>query len=92
MRPLFRPVLAALPAIRTTIILVLPCVIGAAAGALTYVTCHSVPQALLASGSAAGSSAQLLDQMMGSTSERRSSGQDNNRDDNRSDDIRQAKA
>jgi len=92
MRSLFRPVLASLPAIRTTIILALPCIIGAAAGGLTYMTCHSVPQALLASGSAAGSSAQLLGQMTGSTPERRSGGQGNNQDDNRSDDIKPTKA
>ena len=76
MRPMLRPALAILPAVRTTIIVAVPCIIGAA-GALTYLACHSVPQALLASGSAAGGSAQLLGQIMGTATERPTSGQDN---------------
>ena len=92
MRPSFRPALASLPAIRTTTLLVLPCVIGAAAGTLTYMACHSVPQALLASGSAAGGTGQLLGQMMGTAPERPATGQDNTRDGNPSGGIGQTKA
>jgi hypothetical protein len=90
MRTTFRPALASLPVIRT-LLLVLPCMIGAAAGALTYLASHSVPQALLASGSAAASSAQLFSQITGATPERPASGQDDARDDGRSGNIRQTK-
>jgi hypothetical protein len=77
---------------RTVIILAVACIIGATAGALTYLASHSVPQALLASGTAAGGSAQLLSQIVGTAPERPTSSQDNNRDDDQSDGIRQKRA
>jgi hypothetical protein len=64
------------PQVRTILIRVLPCIIGLAAGALTYLAFHSVPQALLASGSAAGGVAQLLGQITGARPERPASSQD----------------
>ena len=77
MRLLLRPVLPSKPTVRATVILVVPCMIGAIAGTLTYVACHSIPQALLAYGSATGNSAQLLGQIMGTPPERTADSQDN---------------
>ena len=50
MRPSARPVLADMLTVRTTVILMVACVIGAVAGALTYPACRSPPQRLLAAG------------------------------------------
>lgn len=46
-------------------ILTLACVIGTAAGILTYLVSPSFPQALLASGTAAGGTMRLLHQIVG---------------------------
>jgi hypothetical protein len=50
-------------AVRATIILVIACVIAAAAGVLTYLAYRSLPQAFLAAGSAVGGVAGLLHQI-----------------------------
>jgi hypothetical protein len=47
------------------VILVSVSVIGAATGILTYLTYHSIPQALLAAGAAAGGSTHLFHQLIG---------------------------
>ena len=87
MRCTFRLAWASLPALRTIIIRGLPCMIGVAAGSLTYLACHSVPQALLASGSAVGGSAQLLGQMLDASPRQPA----NNRIENHGDNINQKK-
>jgi hypothetical protein len=69
-----------LPA-RTKMIMVIACGVGFAAGALTYLASRSLPQALLAAGTAAGSSADLLRQFIGSDPERSASVRDSNQDD-----------
>ena len=58
-----------LPA-RTKVIMVIACGVGIAAGALTYLASRSVPQALLAAGTATGSSANLLRQFIDTNPER----------------------
>jgi hypothetical protein len=65
----------------TKMIMVIASGVGIAAGALTYLASHSLPQALLAAGAAAGSSADLLRQFIDAESEHSASGRDNNQDD-----------
>ena len=89
MRPLPRPTRVSLPVTRTAIILAVACIIGAAAGALTYLASRSLLQALLASGTAISGSAHLLGQLLGDVPERLTRSQDNNRDDDQSDGIGQ---
>ena len=69
-----------LPA-RTKVIMVIACGVGIAAGALTYLASRSVPQALLAAGTATGSSADLLRQFIGTEPEHSASDRDDNQDD-----------
>ena len=68
MRPLARPTVADLLTLRTTVILVVACVIGVIDGALTYLALRSLPQSLLAAGTATGGSARLLAQIIGADS------------------------
>jgi hypothetical protein len=49
---------------RVTVIVTVATVIGAGAGILTYLASHSVPQAMLAAGTAFGSSAGVLRQFI----------------------------
>jgi hypothetical protein len=56
--------------VRTQVITALAFGIGGSAGVLTYLNCHSVPQALLAGGTAASGTAQLLAQVFGDSMER----------------------
>lgn len=49
---------------RNTVILVIAGAIGAAAGLLTYLAYHSIPQTLLAAGAATGGSTGLLHQFI----------------------------
>jgi hypothetical protein len=65
---------------RTKAIMVIACGVGIAAGALTYLASRSVPQALLAAGTATGSSAGLLRQFIGTEPEHSASDRDNNYD------------
>ena len=81
MRPLFRPVLASLLTVRTTVILAVACVSGAAVGALTYLASHSLPQALLAAGTATSGSAHLLGRALGTDPERPASSKDDDQND-----------
>jgi uncharacterized membrane protein YfcA len=81
MRSLFRPAKAGLITVRAAIILAIACIIGAAAGALTYLASHSFPQALLAAGTATGGSTGLLNQIIGTAPERPNSDQNNQDDD-----------
>jgi hypothetical protein len=66
---------------RTKMIMVIASGVGIAAGALTYLASRSLPQALLAAGTAAGSSADLLRQFIDAESERSASDRDNNQGD-----------
>jgi hypothetical protein len=68
-----------LPA-RTKVIMAIACSVGVAAGALTYLASRSVPQALLAAGTATGGSADLFRQLTGTDPERASE-RDNNQND-----------
>lgn len=52
-------------ATRRAVILVIAGVIGAAAGILTYLAYHSIPQALLTMGAAIGGATGLLNQLIG---------------------------
>jgi len=65
---------------RTKVIMAIACSIGCAAGALTYLASRSVPQALLAAGTATGSSADLLRQFIGTDPEGPAGDRDNNQD------------
>jgi hypothetical protein len=69
-----------LPA-RTKVIMVIACGVSIAAGALTYLASRSLPQALLAAGTAAGSSADLLRQFIGAESEHSATDRDSNQGD-----------
>lgn len=71
--------------------MVIACGVGIAAGALTYLASRSVPQALLAAGTATGSSADLLRQLIGTEPEHPASDRDNNQDDDH-DDVDQKRA
>jgi hypothetical protein len=62
--------------VRTTMIVAFAFGVGDVAGVLTYLNGHSVPQAMLAAGTAAGSAAQLLIQVLGRGAERPSSPSD----------------
>ena len=53
-----------MPLTRAKTITVIASTVGATAGALTYMTSHSLPQAMLAAGGAAGGSANLLYQLV----------------------------
>jgi len=64
MDPLSRLVPGGLLTARSTVIVTVAGVIGAGAGILTYLACHSVPQALLAAGTATGSSTGILRQLI----------------------------
>lgn len=68
---------------RTKVIMVIACGVGIAAGALTYLTSRSIPQALLTAGAATGSSADLLRQFIGAEPEHSASDRRNHRDDDR---------
>lgn len=92
MRPLLRPVLPSVSAMQTAVILVLSCLVGAAAGALTYWASCSVPQALLASGAAVGGSARLLGQVIGAAPEQTDSSRDSIRDEEQNGGISQKRA
>lgn len=83
MRSSFRPARAGVVTARTAVILAIACVIGAAAGALTYLAFHSLPQALLAAGTATGGSANFLGRIIGTEpeSERMLSGQEDKQHD-----------
>lgn len=83
MRSSFRPAKADVVTARTAVILAIACVIGATAGALTYLAFHSLPQALLAAGTATGGSANFLGRIIGTKpeSERTISGQENKQHD-----------
>jgi hypothetical protein len=59
------------------VILTIACIIGTAAGALAYLAFHSIPQALLAAGTATGGAANLLGQATGTGPEHTTRGQDN---------------
>jgi hypothetical protein len=65
-----RPAKADLISVRIAVILAIACVIGVAAGALTYLAYHSIPQVLLAAGTATGGSANLAGQIIGTGPER----------------------
>ena len=69
-----------LPA-RTKVIMVIAGGVGIAAGALTYLASRSLPQALLAAGTATGSSADLLRQFIGTEPGHSASDHDSNQDD-----------
>ena len=69
-----------LPA-RTKMIMAIACGVGVAAGALTYLASRSLPQALLAAGTATGSSADLLRQFIGTDPEHSVRDRDSNQDD-----------
>jgi hypothetical protein len=71
--------------VRAKVILGVACGIGAAAGALTYVTSHSVPQALLAAGTATGGSLHLLSQVAADDPEHPPSGQTDKEDNSKND-------
>ena len=92
MRPLPRPALPGVPVMRTTVILLLSFLLGAAAGALTYCASRSVPQALLASGTAISGSARLLGQITGATPQQVASRQDSIQDEEQNGDTSQARA
>ena len=66
---------------RTKVIMVIACGVGIAAGALTYLTSRSLPQALLTAGAATSSSADLLRQFIGAEPEHSASDRRNNQDD-----------
>ena len=66
---------------RRKVIMAIACGIGLATGALTYLASHSVPQALLAAGTATGGSAGLLRQFIGADPERPAGDRANNQDD-----------
>lgn len=61
---------------RIAAILTIACGIGAATGVLTYLASRSLPQALLAAGTAVGGAIQLLVQITGTGPERPISSQD----------------
>jgi hypothetical protein len=63
------------------VVTVIACGVGITAGALTYLASHSVPQALLAAGTATGSSADLFRQFIGTEPECSASDHDDNQDD-----------
>jgi hypothetical protein len=84
MRTSTRPVLASVAARRSAVILAVACIIGAAAGALTYLTSRSVPQALLATGAAVSGTAQLLRQITNTPPEQSNGGRGSSRDNARS--------
>lgn len=65
---------------RAKIIMAIACGVGVAAGALTYLASRSLPQALLAAGTATGSSADLLRQFIGTDPEHSASDRDSNQD------------
>ena len=65
---------------RTNVIIAIACSVGVAAGALTYLATRSVPQALLAAGTATGSSANLLRQLISTDPERPARDVDNSED------------
>jgi hypothetical protein len=67
------------------VIMTVASVIGAAAGALTYMASRSLPQALLTAGTAAGGTINLLTQITGTSSDRQTRSQDNNQHDDHSD-------
>ena len=69
-----------LPA-RTKVIMAIAGGVGIAAGALTYLASRSLPQALLAAGTATGSSADLLRQFIGTGPEDPVGDRDDNQDD-----------
>ena len=69
MRPSSRPALVGLLTARVIMFLAIGCVIGSAAGVLTYLALHSLPQALLAAGTATGGSSGLLKQLIGTGTE-----------------------
>ena len=66
---------------RTKVIVAIACGVGIAAGVLTYLASRSLPQALLAAGTATGSSADLLRQFIGAGPEHSASDCDSNQDD-----------
>ena len=65
---------------RTKVIMVIACGVGIAAGALTCLASRSLPEALLAAGTATGSSAALFRQFIGAETEHSASDRDNNQD------------
>jgi hypothetical protein len=69
-----------LPA-RTKMTMAIACGVGVAAGALTYLASHSLPQALLTAGTATGSSADLLRQFIDTDPDHSASDRDSNQDD-----------
>jgi hypothetical protein len=66
---------------RTKVIMVIACGVGIAAGALTYLTSRSLPQALLTAGAATNSSADLFRQFIGAEPEHSASDRRNDQDD-----------
>ena len=75
----------------TKVIMAIACGAGVAAGALTYLASRSLPQALLAAGTATGSTADLLRQFICANPEHAAREQDNSRDDSH-DGVEQRKA
>lgn len=70
---------------RTKAITAIACTVGAATGALTYMTSHSLPQALLAAGGATGGSADLILQFIHTEHEPPASDPDDKQDEGRDD-------
>jgi hypothetical protein len=66
---------------RTKVIMAIAAGVGVAAGALTYLVSRSVPQALLAAGTATGGSVDLIRQIVGTSPERPASDHDDNQGD-----------
>lgn len=89
MHALPRPAKAGPFSVRRAVILGIACVIGAAAGVLTYLASHSIPQALLAAGTATGGSANLLGQITGTGPASAGKGQDDDQHDDQDDSARQ---
>ena len=82
MRSSVRPAKEGLVTLQTGVILAIGCAIGAAAGTLTYLASHSLPQAMLTAGAATGGSASWLRQIVGTNPQRTiSSHEDDQHDD-----------
>jgi hypothetical protein len=63
---------------RIKVVMAITCIIGVIAGALTYLAGHSLPQAMLATGTATSGSAQLFRDLLNNNSKRSSNSQDGN--------------
>ena len=92
MRPSFRPAKAGLITVRTGVILAIACAIGVTAGVLTYLASRSLPQALLAAGTAIGGSAGWLAQIFGTDPQRTISGHEDNEHDDQDSGARHQQA